>query len=344
MICFYLSSLAYNYFNKLTVNHTVNLSIIYGEQEKQLHVREPELFSEHKNTPKEIITIGGSTTWGSGITPISENNKNILPEKDTFPFQLNTKLNSSNYSYQVSNLGIVGASTICTLNVLKFFDINNSKILIVHNGYNDLPIFRIKDNSSYFLNTENKKSFCMYESKLSKIFYDIQRTLSYNFPIISKYLNKNLVNGDKDVYLGFELTNQDLFTKIPLDDIMNYSLKHEVNFLKINKLIIEYAEKKGLKVLFIIEPSIEEYFTPNGSSFKFQESTHNLKLIHLRQQNQLKNLIISLNDENIKYLDSRDLFRNNQLFFYDEIHFNSLGNELLAKEIFYYLKQLNWLN
>jgi hypothetical protein len=218
------------------------LSKIYGAQEKQLLVRDPTLFSEKNFSPKEIITIGGSTTWGSGMTPISEGKNNILPLEDTFPYQLNSILLINNFSYGVSNLGIVGASSICTLNVLKYFDLTKSKILIVHNGYNDLPIFQINDNKAYFLNTDSKNSFCMYKSFIGKKIYDIKRILSYNFPLLSEHLNRSLVNGDKDVYLGYELTKNDMFTAVPVNEIENYSLKYEVNFLNTNKLIINYAK------------------------------------------------------------------------------------------------------
>ena len=278
------------------------------------------------------------------MTPISEHKNNILPLEATFPHQLNSLLLNNNFAYRVSNLGIVGASSTCTLNVLKYFDLVNSKIIVVHNGYNDLPIFKIKDSTAYFLKTDNKNGFCMYNSNSEKRIYDIKRILSHNFPLISGFLNKSLVNGDRDVYLGYELTNNDLFAAVPINQINNYSLKHEATFLHTNKLIVDYAKNNGLKVLFIIEPIIEENFNPNGSSFRYENSTTYLKKIHYNQQNSLKEFIKKIDDKDIKYLDVRPIYSKNHKFFYDEIHLNSDGNKLLSQLIFGYLSKLNWLN
>ena len=334
-------SAVYNSINDIDVNYTTDLDQIYGAQESQLLAR---LETDNTDEPLEIknaVALGGSTTWGSAMMP---NNQNVMPIKHTWPYLLDQVALDYGDRIKTANLGAVGASSECTHKILRYFFKPNLKVFIVHNGYNDLPIFTKLEKDSYTaINTDIKTDFCMYETPLHKILYDMKRLLIHHAPMFRRFLDGGMVNGDRDVYLGFELTETDQFVKLNNETIKEFSEKRTKKFLDSNKKLIEFASQHNAKVLFILEPEIEPTFTPNGSSFRYENSAGFLKQIHIDQQNALKEFLTKFDPEIVNYVDARSPLRGNEEFFYDEIHLNEAGNTELSIVIYKRLSQLGWL-
>lgn len=334
-------SLVYNSINDIDVNYTMDLSQIYGAQESQLLARLETNKKSETLENKNVVALGGSTTWGSAMMP---NNQNVMPVSHTWPYLLDQVAIENGDIIKTANLGAVGASSECTLKILQYFYKPNLKLFIVHNGYNDLPIFtELREDSYIAINTDIKTDFCMYETPLHKIIYDVKRLLIHNVPMFRHLLNSGMVNGDRNVYLGFELTETDQFVTLNNETIEEFSEQRTKKFIESNKKLIEFASQHNARVLYILEPEIQPTFTPNGSSFKYKNSAKFLKQIHADQQNALKQFLLKFDPERVNFLDARLLLLDNEEFFYDEIHLNEAGNTMLSIMIYKRLSELGWL-
>lgn len=334
-------SVIYNTINNIHVNYTTDFGQIYGVQETQLLARHETDTSDEPINAKNAVALGGSTTWGSAMMP---NNQTVMPVKHTWPNMLDQIAGQNGDPIKTANLGAVGASAECTFKILKYFYSPNLKLIIVHNGFNDLPIFsEVGENSFTAINTDIKTDFCMYESKYHKIIYDFKRLLIHNAPMFRQVLGGGMVNGDKNVYLGFELKDNDQIIKLNKDSVREFSIQRAKKFIASSKKLIDFAAQHNARVLFILEPDIEPNFKPNGSSFRYKDSAFFLKQIHIDQQDALKEFVVKLNSKNVNYVEARPPFRNKENLFYDEIHLNEQGNKLLSSIIYKRLKQIGWL-
>lgn len=85
-----------------------------------------------KSGKKRIIAIGGSTTYGVGVT-----------DKETWPYYLDSLMNDN---YEVLNFGIPGHSTVENIIMASFYLSDYSPdIIIIQAGLNDLQSYNIPD-------------------------------------------------------------------------------------------------------------------------------------------------------------------------------------------------------
>ena len=288
----------------------------------------------------QMAALGGSTTWGTAMMP---DNKNIIAEENTWPHILEAELNLKKPELRVLNLGVVGASSDCSLGALKHFFSRHIKTIIVHNGYNDLPIIMgVEDDKTLVLDTTAKTEFCMYRSSIQKFIYDFKRLLIYNFPMTNHILGSSMVNGDRDIFLGYEMNRADNILKLSDEEMSELYAEAIDKFIASNKRLVAFAKSKEIKILYIIEPSIEPTFIPNGTSFRFPETALLLRDFHNQQQDALKLFVEELSDDEIAFFDARRVFAKQRALFYDEIHLNEIGNQLLGRALNDKLKSLGW--
>ncbi len=333
-------SVAYNYINNISVTPTFDVKKTYGPQERQLLARYETSNSIANMKSAQFAALGGSTTWGSAMMP---DNKNIIAEKNTWPHILEAELKLKKPELRVLNLGVVGASSDCSFGALKHFFNRHIETIIVHNGYNDLPIIMgKKDDKTLVLDTKAKTEFCMYRSSFQKTIYDFKRLLIFNFPITNHIFGNSMVNGDRDIFLGYEMERADNILKLNDEEMSELYVKAIDKFIASNKRLVAFAKSKEIQILYIIEPSIEPTFIPNGTSFRFPETALLLRDFHNQQQEALKLFVEELSDDQIAFFDARRVFTKQKALFYDEIHLNEMGNQLLGRALNDKLESLGW--
>ncbi len=135
---------------------------------------------QYSNRPK-IVAFGDSLTAGFG-----------LPEKESYPYLLQQKLNAEGYEYEVVNAGISGDTSSGGLDRIDWsLKQPNVQILILELGANDilrgLPIKQMKENLREIIRKAKAKKvtvlFCgmlappnsgnQYVNELNKAFTDL---------------------------------------------------------------------------------------------------------------------------------------------------------------------------
>ncbi|MCU0665483.1 MAG: hypothetical protein MUF05_00035 [Candidatus Omnitrophica bacterium] len=287
----------------------------------------------HSHPPKKsdprpwIICVGGSTTHGG------------YAAEESFPYILG-ELFSHNYqtsnSASVYNCGVSGVSSIATnFFIKKILFVYKPECIILHDGYNDLPIITKKIS-------ENKYSYETFDYSNSNGSYvnpyirnPVVRYFAYmvkiNLPGIYTYILRN-INKGKPIPVAYGTDA----------DIMEENQKRLKVMLGAEIDTIDQCLSKNIKVIVIIEPHMRpSFYLPEfGSAFKDVNAGSILDKCHRLQQAEFLSVLNQryLGNNNVLILDLRRIFDDDyQKFHVDQIHLNARGNMILANILYKYL-------
>ncbi|MDF1547400.1 MAG: SGNH/GDSL hydrolase family protein [Bacteroidales bacterium] len=259
-----------------------------------------------KSDKKRIIAIGGSTTYGVGVS-----------DRQTWPFYLDSLLKDN---FEVLNFGIPGHSTVENIILASFYLSDYSPdIVIIQAGLNDLQSLNVPDLASDYSDFHaptlfGALGFC-YHNKLPKSGIVMLSVLFLEkcgwYPVCSfhkmeadyKEKNKKSVNREKALYLY----RRNLKTLIAVCKQFN------VDIIFVPQILVkESSEKNRLK-----------WWIPYSENESLQEDLIQYNEI-VQQVADSSNCIYAkeVSAENWVYAD-----------FVDPSHFNPVANSRLAKII-----------
>ena len=276
-------------------------------------------FRGHKISKKKpdkylrVIALGGSTTFGVGS---SEN-------KYTYPSLLENQLNKNhelpNITFEVINAGVPGSRSI---NILKLFSNQILKmkadIVLIYSGWNDWnefynrgPAFFGYDSTFYRLNLNLSQISILY-SKLRNVFFSYQSRIK-----IVDYEERAL-----------KVLNQNYFLKPYKKNIVN---------------LIKLCRENHIRPLLILQPpSLTDFTVLDEKKFLLKDPyfSEEIKILPI-VRNRLMETQKSISQENdVPIIDINymfDAFKNGDSLYFDTIHFNDKGNQIIAEGI------ANWI-
>jgi hypothetical protein len=246
--------------------------------------------------------LGGSTT------------ENLYTQHEKrFPYliakklknKLGLKINSFNAARSKNN-------SLHSLNLLINKIINlKPDVVFLHHAINDQHIFLFGDNFYWNNNNDrqilinpntkvslNKKITIYLKNNFSGI-YALYSIIKYNYSKDKKLLvNKNEVN-NKNKLINSENIEQ---------------------FLKINKIFISLSNTYNFKLIYIIQ----------ASNFKQNDYRKETQRKYIKVLKGFLNKQSLDKKNNLYYIDLSSRLDNNSKYFYDEMHFNVLGNETVS--------------
>jgi hypothetical protein len=250
------------------------------------------------------------------------------------------------------NFGISGVNSVTTnffvKNLLSEYKPN---CVVLHDGYNDLPIVIKKtgDDSYLYITPDYNKPFNPY-IKNPVIRYAVN-LVKFNLRATRRFLVtfvKNRLKGGGDLFLGFD------YTKYPkhegnTNDLMAENKKRMEIMIKTELDTIDYCLANGIKVVVILEPYIKPlHFAPHfGTGFRDENVGMILSECHKIQQSFYLIALASKyrDNPNIIILDMREIFAGKyDELFYDECHLNGKGNFIKAQIVYSSVKKLFGLN
>ena len=288
-----------------TSGHTFSINSL-GFRGRKISKRKPDQYLR-------IVTLGGSTTFGIGS---SEN-------KYTYPSLLENKLNGNheipNIIFEVINAGVPGSRSI---NIFKLFSEQilkmDADIVLIYSGWNDWneffnrgPSFFEYDSIFYRLNLNLSEISVLY-SKLKNVFFSYQSRIK-----IVDYEERAL-----------KVLNQNYFLKPYQKNIVN---------------LFKLCQENGIRPLLLLQPpSLTNFTVLDEMKFLlkdpyFLEEVKILPIVRNKLMETQKNISQENNFPIIDINYMFDAFKNGDLLYFDTIHFNDKGNQIIAEGI------ANWI-
>ncbi len=141
-----------------------------------------------RNSSYRILCLGGSTTYGTGVTDAN----------DTYPAQLKTILEASGkfpQGVEVINAGVEAATSAEELNYYNFkFSYYQPDLVILHSGGNDALVF--KDDSFYQLDYTNFRKLRFHFEPAPQLVKFLMHSKFFSFLLIHFIYNPMLYNSD----------------------------------------------------------------------------------------------------------------------------------------------------
>lgn len=290
-----------------------------------------------KDEQPRIFCIGGSVTHG-----------NKMPPKESFPELLQTVLKSNNRPGTVYNFGVSGASSVATnCFVKKIISQYSPQCIIIHDGYNDIPIVlkKISDDRYFFISPAYTKPYNPYiENGILRYigsFIDVNLYMTKSF-ILSRLMR---IMGTKksDLYLGFDYSKFKILEGDSERIFAENQKRIKVMFEKESDAI-DYCLNNNIKVVVILEPMMKPLHNPlNTKGLRDTNTGFILSKCHMSQQEAFSNLLNKKykDNRNVKIIDMRTIFldRYKELY-YDECHFYGKGNLEKANLIYKAISEL----
>ncbi|EDP97366.1 hypothetical protein KAOT1_19427 [Kordia algicida OT-1] len=289
--------------------------------------------SEYSKASNKIVAIGGSTTICA-----------VLTQEKTWTAILDKKLGDS---YWVGNFARSGNSSNHHLfqfqHILDKPELKDTKIVLMLVGVNDcrgyliskdmyMNMYELNIKKSAFAHLPNSELPFLRRLTLAKLARQAkQRILFYSQP-----------RRPLDYLETYESTTEPI-TKLPdLTDGLNH---YEKNL----KQLIKEAEKRNVSIIFITQPTLwqknlpEEYKTLLASRAHYNktplytgEALNEIMTIFNQR------LLTVCKTHNIPVIDLQ--LPKNKTIFYDDMHFNESGAEVVAEKVYDFLKQNNHIS
>jgi len=273
-----------------------------------------------------IFTLGGSTTYGWGVSP-----------EQVYPAQIEKFLREKDKNFgTVINFGVVGISSQTTNEFIKnTLSKYNPSIYVIHDGYNDLPLILKKEGSdSYeYIPINDSHAFNPVMNPIASFFrYNFWSTRNRLFDNIA--FIRDLFANQGNIFLGHD------YTKLKVQKGNSQDIEKENQF-RTNQLIsneidtIRFALKNNQKVILVLQPEIFPNWAPTHTGFRDITTGEIQKKNHDSQQRQLLEALKEFSDNpNIQVVDLRKILSPNYREYYvDESHLNGAGNTIVGQEI-----------
>ena len=314
---------ASNYYSK----NPSNVDGISGPYEIAFDALGSRSISDYSKAAHKIVAFGGSTTICS-----------VLTQEKTWTALLDTKLGDS---YWVGNFARSGNSSnhhvVQFQHILDKPELKDTKIALILVGVNDcrayllsqdkyinMPVLDIKKSAfEHIPKTESSFLSRLTLFKLAK--QARQRILFYSQP-----------RRPHDYLKTFE-GNKEPITQLP--DLTNGLNHYEQNLKK----IITEAQKRNIKLIFMTQPTLWQKDLPEKyKTLLAARSYYNKTPLYTGEAlNKImtifnERLIAVCNETNTDYIDLQ--LPKNETIFYDDMHFNESGAEIVAEKVYQFLK------
>ena len=283
-------------------------------------LRSPEFqFKKNKDTYR-IICLGSSVVYGRGN------------DDETFPFQLEEKLNNMNLNgvtFEVINAGIPGYTSYHTSTQLLTSLIDLKPDLVIsYQLFNELWYYFERNNEK--MNSQNFHSITnisSYERILDKSYF-----LTIINSISRKY--KSQISDNNDILNQNEIIEN---TRIYDDKVLHY-YKRNINFMA---MACEY-----LDITLILSTPLSLYKEKNTEEEKKYIYDHNNKDFYLKLINEGNKIlnIISKKHDGVYYFNPSNYIKSNLSTLEDRYHPTSLGNALIGEEYKKLILNLNLMH
>lgn len=281
--------------------------------------------------PPRVFCVGGSTTNGNNM-PIERSYPNILG----YLFKYHGKRGSA------YNFGISGVNSVTTnFFIKKIIPRYEPQCIIIHDGYNDLPIVikKIGEDRYTYVRPDYYNPFNPYIHNpvlryiVSFIKFNLRSTRRFVVTFVKEVLHRG-----GDLFLGFDYKKYKLIEGAPEDIFTENNARLKI-FLRAEIDSIEYCLKHGIKVIVILEPYIKplHYHPFFGTGFRDKNVGQILSECHKIQQAQYAIVLYSRykDEKDVKILDMRQVFKGRyKELFYDECHLNGKGNTMKAALVY----------
>lgn len=277
-----------------------------------------------------IVTIGGSTTHCF-----------YLSDNKTWPAILQKLLRKLDKTIMVQNAGLDGHTTRGHLLMMeKVITKIKPDIVILLVGANDLGLSLNEDRLIFGTSFEKTglKYYLFTHSRVFQFINTWRKILINKAPIIDK------------TKFGYErYTPQPISERSPLPDSLETILPSLYVFKNNIKRIIDISTKEDIKIIFLTQPMLyddNEYWDGIlGYSFWLKRQKLSISACEYWKMLKLFNetLITICKKRNIPCFDLSSNIPHSTDYFIDCAHFSEAGAELVAKELFDFIKKEKYI-
>lgn len=289
--------------------------------------------SEYSKASHKIVAFGGSTTICS-----------VLTQEKTWTALLDKKLGDS---YWVGNFARSGNSS--NHHVLQFQhildkpELKDTKIALILVGVNDCRGYLIsKEKYMHMPAMEVKKSAFKHVPNAELPFYKRLTLFKLAKQARQRILFYTQPRRPLDYLETFESQTEPITILPDVTDGLNH---YEQNLKK----IIEEAEKRNISVIFITQPTLwQKNLSDTYKTLLAARAHYNKTPLYTGEAlNEImtlfnKRLVTVCNQYSIPVIDLQ--LPKNQTIFYDDMHFNESGAEVVAEKVYNFLKQNNHIS
>ncbi len=289
--------------------------------------------SDYSNATHKIVAFGGSTTICS-----------VLTQEKTWTALLDKKLGDT---YWVGNFARSGNSS--NHHVLQFQhildkpELKDTEIALILVGVNDCRGYLIsQDKYMHMPDIEVKKSAFKHVPN-SELPFLRRLTLFKLAKQAKQRIHLYTQNKRPHDYLEKFESHIEPITKLP--DLTNGLNHYEQNLKK----IIKEAQKRNISVVFITQPTIwQKNLSDKYKTLLAARSHYNKTPLYTGEAlNEImtifnKRLMTVCNEYNVPVIDLQ--LPKNQTIFYDDMHFNESGAEVVASKLYSFLKRNNHIS
>ncbi|WP_075506002.1 SGNH/GDSL hydrolase family protein [Candidatus Pelagibacter communis] len=279
-------------------------------------------------TKKNIFFVGGSTVEGRGASS----------NKNTIPANLERCLQKIDEDFQVINAGFSGDTAFQEFLRLSTSIVPDYKTYAVislsgrndaHNSYILNDTWRENDNlyfkrMNYKIN--NLKEDCILCAINQKLLRISLLYYSFNYFIeryVQNYQNYSKLDGETKIKNNFLMSDK------------NISLAAK-NFIENLVLTNFFLANKGIEYFSFIQPALDENLKHLTEFEKSKKKIFEMKVNNLYWAQIFdfyKEALKHSKNKNFIY-DISDIFKEyNETLYYDSVHYNDRGNEIIAKKI-----------
>lgn len=268
-----------------------------------------------------MVAIGGSTTECIGID-----------DHKTWPYLLQKNLKKKYPKAWIGNAGIIGHTTRGHIIFMKeaIPKIRPDAVILLV-GLNDLGFSIAKDNrgalkpNDYYKPGWRRKIFL--KSRLAQILY------TWKLIVFDKVFVEKKSSPLRFISKPLE------GNPMPLPDDLKTLLPFLTQYRENIKEIIKLGKSMHMRVIFLTQPMLfddtpywrgmeGEFYWIKETRGKLSAATY-WKMLDIYN----KELIEICKEKNVEYLDLASLIPHNDSYFFDPVHFNEIGTQLVAEKV-----------
>jgi hypothetical protein len=257
----------------------------------------------------KIVFLGGSTTECMAVD-----------ENKRFPYQTGKKLEKSlGLEINTYNTGVSGNNLMHSLNILnnKILKLNPDYLVVMHN-INDLSI--LMHSKTYWNDLESRSLVVHNTDQLFNYYvrYPKNWFVRTFFPYTSLVLFPTMFEGDDPVENEF---NENNYKDLKLTDSDFGEIENQ--YKNAVKTLLLTCKAWNIQPIFMLQPSCFDNFTDH---YKHMEEV-NLYQYHSKLNQSAREVCSELS---IEVIDLDSIMTDNNQLFYDIIHYNEKGCNLIS--------------
>lgn len=285
--------------------------------------RGPECLEPKAPGEYRVFCLGGSTTYGSGSKA-----RHLQVEHDeAYPHHLQELLDRalapSGRRARVLNLGVTGMAAGAQASRLRTFLTLAPDLVVIHAGYNDLPIVTGVRDGQYTVVTP-----------------ELERPEQFQW-LVERYRNMGREKGtadwdgakdfSTDIFLGHDLSGQR--TATGGEEVLQAEFERRyASYQSSITALVRLCLDKGIKVIFALQPRLLPGHTACLPSFREPGSAERLAVLHQEQRKRIRAALEGYTAHpGFRMVDLMEAFRGDEADLYiDECHLSSEGNRRIA--------------